>query len=130
VTDERKRQRGAIVAAVVTRGDGTSGVICERCLVADSPLLRLRGLLGRKGLEPGEGLLLRPSNSIHMFFMRFAIDAVFLDAEGVVVGVVPRLRPWRMALRRGAKAVLEVGAGEAERARVATGDRVALDADG
>ena len=59
-----------------------------------------------------------------MFFMRFAIDAVFLDADGVVVDVVPELRPWRMALRRGSKAVLEIGAGEAARAGIATGDRV------
>jgi len=57
--------------------DGT--VVCERCLLAETPLARLRGLLGRSGLSSGEGLLLRPAGSIHTAFMRFTIDAVFLD---------------------------------------------------
>ena len=56
-------------------------VVCERCLVADSPWSRMRGLLGRRGLESGEGLLLRPTGSVHTFFMRFPIDAVFLSRE-------------------------------------------------
>ena len=116
--------------AVARRADGSSVVACERCLVADSPWLRLRGLLGRASLAPGDGLLLRPGNSIHMFFMRFAIDAVFLDGDGAVVDVVPRLRPWRMAMRRGSKAVLELAAGEAERLGLAAGDRVTLSARG
>ena len=54
--------------------------LCEECVVADNPFTRLRGLLGRRGLGAGEGLLLRPSPSIHTWFMRFAIDVVFLDA--------------------------------------------------
>ena len=68
-------------------------VVCERCSVADNPLTRLRGLLGRRGLERGEGLLLRPAGSIHMFFMRFAIDAVFLSREGEVLKVSANVRP-------------------------------------
>src|SRR5919201_2714402 len=90
-------------------------VVCERCLVADSALARTRGLLGRAGLDPGEGLLLRPASSIHMFFMRFAIDAVFLDRDLVVRKVVANLKPWRVAFARGSKSVLELAAGEAER---------------
>ena len=118
------------MTAVATRADGTSSVVCERCVLADRPLLRLRGLLGRRGLEPSEGLLLRPSNSIHMLFMRFAIDAVFLDDDDVVMDVVAQLRPWRLALHRGAKAVLEIGAGEAARAGLAAGDRLVLEPAG
>ena len=118
----------AVQTAVARRADGTSVVACERCLLADTAWLRLRGLLGRRSLEPGDGLWLAPGNSIHMFFMRFAIDAVFVDRDGVVLDVVPGLRPWRMAMRRGAKAVLEVAAGEAERLGLAPGDRVALSA--
>ena len=59
-----------------------------------------------------------------MFFMRFAIDAVFLDAEGTVLKVVEGLRPWRVAGCRGAKAVLEFAAGEAEQRGIRPGDRV------
>lgn len=101
-------------------------MICERCVVADSPWLRLRGLLGRDELSPGEALLLHPSSSIHMFFMRFAIDAVFLDADGTVLRVAAGLRPWRTASRRGARAVLELAAGEAARRGVRPGDRISL----
>jgi len=94
--------------------------------VADSPFLRARGLLGRSGLAEGEGILLRPASSIHMFFMRFPIDAVFLDRELVVRKVVPDLKPWRLAGARGAKAVLELAAGECERRGVRPGDRLSL----
>ena len=106
------------------RVDGA--VICERCLVADRPWARMRGLLGRSELPRGEGILLRPAGSIHMFFMRFPIDAVFLDREGTVVGVEPELKPWRTARRKGAKSVLELPAGEAERVGLAPGVRVAV----
>jgi len=93
--------------------DGT--VVCERCLLAETPLARLRGLLGRDELPSGEGILLRPAGSIHTAFMRFPIDAVFLDAADKVVKVASALRPWRTAACRGARAVLELPAGEATR---------------
>ncbi len=64
--------------AVVRRQDGS--VVCKHCVIADSPWLRMKGLLGRRELPDGEGILLRPCASIHMFFMRFAIDAVFSTA--------------------------------------------------
>ena len=88
-------------------------VVCERCLLAETPLARLRGLLGRSDLPAGEGLLLRPAGSIHTAFMRFPIDAVFLDRSDRVLKVAHELAPWRMAGCRGARAVLELAAGEA-----------------
>ena len=102
------------------------GTVCERCVVADRPLTRMRGLLGRSHLPAGEGVWLAPAGSIHTHFMRFAIDAVFLDAELRVLDVRSGLRPWRMARRRGAKSVLELRAGEAERRGIAVGDVLAL----
>jgi uncharacterized protein len=86
----------------------------------------MRGLLGRSGLEQGEGLLLRPASSIHTFFMRFPIDVVFLGSDGRVLKVVPELAPWRTASARGAKAVVELPAGEAERSRLRPGIRLKL----
>src|SRR5579859_1249332 len=99
-------------------------VVCERCRLADGPIARMRGLLGRRTLPRGEGLLLRPAGSIHTLFMRFAIDAVFLDGEQRVVKVVAALRPWRAASARGARVVVELAAGEAERRGVQAGDRL------
>jgi uncharacterized membrane protein (UPF0127 family) len=108
--------------ASLKRVDGT--VVCERVALADSPVSRMRGLLGRDGLEQGEGLLLRPASSIHTFFMRFPIDAVFLDRSLVVVGVHDAIEPWRTAAQRGAKAVLELPAGESSRRGLAVGDQL------
>jgi uncharacterized membrane protein (UPF0127 family) len=108
----------------VAREDGTQ--VCERCALADSAPSRLKGLLGRTRLERGEGMLLRPAPAIHTWFMRFPIDAVFLDRDLHVVGVTPELKPWRWARRTGARAVLELGAGEADRVGVQPGERLTL----
>jgi uncharacterized membrane protein (UPF0127 family) len=84
----------------------------------------MRGLLGRRSLDGGEGLLLRPASSIHTWFMRFPIDAVFLAQDGTVVRIADNLRPWRAAGRRGARAVLELAPGECARRGLSTGDRL------
>ncbi|HEU5064551.1 MAG TPA: DUF192 domain-containing protein [Gaiellaceae bacterium] len=111
-------------AQTLRRTDGT--IVCERCTVADNPLRRMKGLLGRDGLESGEGLLLRPASAVHTYFMRFPIDVVFLDAALVVVGISDDVDPWRATSRRGAKAVLELPAGESARRGLAVGDRLEL----
>jgi uncharacterized protein len=90
----------------------------------------MRGLLGRQALDPQQGLMIWPAFAIHMLFMRFPIDAVFLDSDLSVIGIRRRLRPWRMAAVRGATAVLELAAGEAERRGVAVGQTVWLEAVG
>jgi uncharacterized membrane protein (UPF0127 family) len=81
----------------------------------------MRGLLGRSSLEYGEGILLQPAGSIHTAFMRFPIDAVFLDTEMRILRIESNLRPWRMAAQRGAKAVVELPAGAAETMGLAVG---------
>jgi uncharacterized membrane protein (UPF0127 family) len=102
--------------------DGT--VVCQRCRIAKDPWTRMRGLLGRRKLDDGEGILLRPASSVHTWFMQFPIDVVFLDRELLVLRVVSGLRPWRAAGRRGAAAVLELAAGECEVRSVGVGDRL------
>jgi uncharacterized membrane protein (UPF0127 family) len=101
--------------------------VCERCLLAETALTRMKGLLGRRYLPPGEGILLKPASSVHMAFMRFAIDAVFVDAELRVVKIAANVKPWRMAGARGAKACLEIAAGEATRRGLSVGDRLSVD---
>ena len=109
--------------ARLQKEDGT--VVCERCAIAGTPFSRLKGLLGRDHLDPGEGMLFPRTGSIHMFFMRFALDAVFCDRDLVVLEVVRGLRPWRTAGVRGAKVVVELAAGAA--AGLEPGDRLVLD---
>ena len=99
-------------------------IVCERCLLAETALTRMKGLLGRRDLPSGEGILLKPASSVHMAFMRFAIDAVFLDGEMRVVKVAADLRPWRIAGARGSKSVLEIPSGEAARRGLSVGDRL------
>ncbi len=84
----------------------------------------MKGLLGRSELEPGEGLWIRPTSSIHMFFMRFPIDAVFVDRQLVVRKVVSELKPWRVAFAWGARSVIELASDEAERRGIERGQQL------
>ena len=95
---------------VLATADGA--IVCASCRIAKDPWTRMRGLLGRKALGDGEGILLRPASSVHTWFMLFPIDVVFLDRDRRVLRVVPELRPWRAVWCRGAADVLELAAGE------------------
>ena len=101
--------------------DGHGETICPRLSVADKPHARMKGLLGKRTLDADEGLLLRPAGSVHTAFMRFSIDVVFLDPTLRVIDVAPNVSPWRMVGKRGAKAVLELPAGEAGRRGIKPG---------
>jgi uncharacterized membrane protein (UPF0127 family)/CheY-like chemotaxis protein len=116
--------------ALVLRREDDGKVVCERCLVADTAFRRLRGLLGRRELSPGDGIVLRPGWSVHTAFMLFPIDVAFVDADQVVVKVVENLKPFRASLCRGARDVVELAAGEAERRDLKPGDRLAWAARG
>jgi uncharacterized membrane protein (UPF0127 family) len=107
---------------VLVAADGQ--VVCEICHLADKPHTRLRGVIGWKGLHRGEGVLLRPAFSIHTSFVRFPLDAIFLDEDMTVLAITPELKPWRMASVRKARAVLELAAGECRRLGVKPGDRL------
>lgn len=92
--------------------DGKSGaVIVETLRVARGTLERMRGLLGRDRLSPGEGLLIERCSSIHTFFMRFPLDVMFLDGEFRVTKVRRHLGPWRLAGAPGSACVVELAAG-------------------
>ena len=107
----------------VTRG----AVVAERVRVARSMRDRTVGLLGRDTLDADEGLWIERSPSIHMFFMRFAIDAVFVGADGRVTKVVPNLKPWRVVWwAPGARDCLELAAGAAARSGTRPGDELRL----
>lgn len=101
--------------------------------VADTWFARLRGLIGRRELAPDEGLYLPGTNGVHMLFMRFPIDCIFLgqplsDGRRPVVAIRQRLQPWRGVVWyvRGAKAAVEVRAGSVAAAGLQPGDLVGL----
>ncbi len=108
-------------------------VLCERLETADSLAEQSRGLLGRSGLEPGSGMLfvsgrLAPFMWMHMFFMRFPIDIVFLDHNDRVLRINHRLKPWRVSsLVPRARKALEIEAGAAARSATAPGDQIVFE---
>ena len=100
-------------------------VLAERLEVPRTAIGRGLGLMFRRRLEPGDGMWIRPCNGIHMFFMRFPIDALFLDREDRVLRAVHSIRPWRMVpLVWGAAGVVELAPGALAAAGVDRGDRV------
>ncbi len=99
--------------------------------LADRWWSRFRGLLGRSGLETGEGLLLTPCSGVHMFGMRFPLDLAFLDQTGLVVALYHRIAPGeRTPYHREAWGVLELPAGVLASTGTAMGDRLQWDAAG
>jgi uncharacterized protein len=105
-----------------------------RLAEARSFFARFRGLMGRASLAPGEGLFLPGTNSIHMLFMRFPIDCLFLgaprpDGTREIVGMREHLAPWRGVVwwARGASGAVEVSAGSLAAAGLRRGDYVRLE---
>lgn len=114
-----------MVAALVRQRDAVR--LVDRVEVAASLVARIIGLLGRQGLPPGQGMLLRPCSSIHTVGMRFSLDVVFFNRRMEVTRVWCALPPWRMATGgRGAHAALEMQAGWFPVGALAPGDRVEL----
>ena len=106
-----------------TRGN----VVCERAEVAANVLTRMRGLLGRAGLDEGSGMLFRGESSIHSAFMRFEFDVVFTDRELRVLKAVGPVKPWKAIGAKGARNVLELAAGEISRLGIETGDQLVVE---
>jgi uncharacterized membrane protein (UPF0127 family) len=87
---------------------------------------RNRGLLGRTRLDDGSAMILAPCSSIHTFFMRFAIDVLFVKKDGRVVKRYSNLPAWRLAFAVGAFAAIELPAGTAAASDTRVGDTVMM----
>lgn len=106
--------------------EANKAVVVENLLLAESVVGRMQGLLGRSSLPRDTGLLLRPCRSIHMWFMRFLIDAAFLDGNLRVLKIVRNLRPWQVVIApKGTRSVLETATGVLD--NVQTGDLLAVE---
>ena len=98
-------------------------LLVDQAMVADNPWKRMKGLLGKKSLSVGQGLIIRPCQSVHMLFMAFAIDVIFLDVNNEVIGLCPRLSPfafspvfWKSAC------AIELPSGTIEKTKTTVGD--------
>lgn len=119
---------------MVIKAFKNQALIADKCHVAESFLDRLKGLIGRKTFEPGEGLLLPRCNDVHMWFMSVPIDILFIRSERrpdgrmahVVASLRERVRPWKLLPVRDwtAEDTLEVPAGTVSRIGLKPGDEL------
>ncbi len=108
----------------IKNADGEKIFLLE---IADNFFKRFCGLMLRKKIPQGRGLLILPCNSIHMLFMRFSIDAVYIDENFKVKKIVKNLPPWLgMSICAGAHAVIELAAGEADRLNFKIGSKISF----
>jgi uncharacterized membrane protein (UPF0127 family) len=100
-------------------------VIAPRVEAAFDSETRRRGLLGRDGLED-TALVIAPCNAVHTWFMRFAIDVLFVSRSGAIVAMRRAVPPWRIAVGWRAFATIELPAGTIDRVGLREGDQLAI----
>jgi len=97
--------------------------LADQVRIAQSYFSRMKGLLGRSGLSPGEALIIRSCHAVHTLFMRFPIDVVFLSSDNSVVRIIPALPPFRFSpVVYSASSVIELPAGTADACGLKVGD--------
>lgn len=95
--------------------------------VADTSEKRRTGLLKHDHLGPGQGLWIVPCESVHSFFMKFAIDLVYLDKNKNVRKVRHNMVPWRVSACLSAHSILELPAGAVAASGTQAGDQLQID---
>src|ERR1700712_1228746 len=118
----RKESAGVSSGQLVIK-DGTKGsIVCTEGVLANTFRTRLFGLLGRKGLRQGSGLLIKPSSGVHTFGMAFPIDIVSLDSKYRVLGVYENTGAWTIrGLSLKTRSVLELPVGRIRECEIAPG---------
>lgn len=107
--------------------DSKRRTLADRSRKADTFFTRAIGLMGRRGLEDGEALIIQPCNGVVCFFMRFAIDVLFVDGEDRIVHMIPDMKPWRASsIVRASRLVVELPAGTIEDTGTEVGDTIAI----
>jgi uncharacterized protein len=102
-------------------------VLADSAEVADTSAKRRTGLLKHDGLAPGQGLWIVPCESVHSFFMKFAIDLVYLDRKHKVRKMRHSMAPWRMSICLSAHSILELPAGVLEATGTQAGDQLTIE---
>jgi uncharacterized protein len=104
----------------------TGAIVADRLLPAFEPEARRRGLLAYPSMPEGAAMVIAPTNAVHTFFMKFAIDLLFVARDGRVVKVRGDVRPWRMSAAWRGHAVIELEAGALRRTAVNVGDQITM----
>jgi uncharacterized membrane protein (UPF0127 family) len=102
-------------------------VLAEQAIIAGSLFKRITGLLGRKGVQPAQALVIMPCRQIHTLFMRFPIDALFVNRNNKVVAVHANLAPWRITpFYFQSRFVIELPVGTVSDSRTKKGDYLSI----
>ena len=104
----------------------TGSVVADHLIGAFDSKTRRTGLLAHESFPTGSAMIIAPTSAIHTFFMKFAIDVLFVSKEGEVLKACKALRPWRMAASWGAYGVIELAAGATAWSGVQQGDSLAV----
>lgn len=109
------------------RNETRDAILATAAEVADTSAKRRVGLLKKEKLAPGEGLWITPCESVHTFFMKFAIDLVYLDRKKRVRKVRHAVPPWRISGCLAAHSVLELPVGTAASSGTQPGDQLVFE---
>jgi uncharacterized protein len=112
---------------IVVRNRTRNSVLADAAEVADTSEKRRTGLLKHERLEAGQGLWIVPCESVHSFFMKFAIDLVYLDRDKKVRKVRHRMVPWRVSACLSAHSILELPAGAVAASGTVVGDQLEIE---
>ncbi|MCX8131346.1 MAG: DUF192 domain-containing protein [Clostridia bacterium] len=110
---------------MIVKNTASNTIISVNCKTANTFISRFAGLMGKASLPEGEGLLIMPCNSIHMFFMKFSLDIVFIDKDNIVIHLIKGIKPWRVSkIVKRAYCALELPCGTISRTEMKVGDRL------
>lgn len=106
-----------------TRGE----VLATDITLAKGLILQLKGAIGKKEFKEGEAIVFPLCNSIHTLFLKFPVDAVFLDSNGIVVGAVRNLKPWKSSsIYLAARIAIELPSGTLDETKTRIGDKIVI----
>ncbi|MFZ5989361.1 MAG: DUF192 domain-containing protein [Bacillota bacterium] len=112
---------------MIVKNESRITILANNLTIADSFLKRFLGLMFKSDLPKGSGLLIKPCNSIHMFFMKFSLDVVFIDDQNNVIHQIEGIKPWKCSkIIWNSHAVLELPAGTIKETGTRIGDRLSI----
>ncbi len=105
--------------------EGSGEIIASHCYLADSFFTRFKGLLGRKQMSEGEGLLIKPCSSVHTLGMKMIIDVVFISSDNQVLHIIEEMEPGKLSpIIKNSSLVLELPPGQVRRSGLKVGHRL------